>query len=296
MYCISQNENEKIVDHFGRAFYEKVLKDVEAYSNKWRLEILQMVDYYSVNCIFLCHSEKFGDAVLKICKPSIEVLTEINTLQEYNGRRFCKVFDSDTENGVILEERILPGIRLRDEKSLEKRLSIFSSLFNGLHIEPAITGKYPTYVGWVSKITNYMSKREDYKALYSYMKKAEDICLFLDALYPKRMLLHGDLHHDNILLSSNGRYKIIDPKGVLADSIFDVSRFILNEFENDISVQLREKIYYIISFFEKSLNIPSSIIKQCVFVEVAMANCWNVESGTVPNMDEVIFAQNIMNS
>lgn len=296
-YCFSPNEIKKIIDRFGKDFYKKVLEDIEFYAIKWKLEIIQLVDYFSVNCIFICKSECFEGAILKICKPCKEVLTEFNTLCEYNGRRFCKVFDSDIDNGAILEELIQPGIQLRDEKVLEKRLSIFTSLYNHLHIEPANAELFPTYTEWVSRITDYMSKREDYKELYLYMKKAKDICLSLDFKYPKKMLLHGDLHHDNILLSNNGEYKIIDPKGVIGDPIFDVPRFILNEQNDDISSEQNYlKTSKIIDFFEESLNIPNKIIKQCFFIEMAMANCWEVESGAAPNLDSVVMAEAIMYS
>lgn len=293
-FYIGQNEARKIKDHYGAAFYDKVLRDIETYSKKWNLEILQMVDYYSVNCIFECRSEHFGDAILKICNPGKEVFTEFNTLLEYDGKRFCRVYISDVENGIILEERIHPGIQLRNEQSLEKRLSVFSSLYKGLHIEPKNPAIYPTYMEWVSRITDYMSRQKDFKELYFYMKKAESICYSLNDLYSKKMLLHGDFHHDNILLNDKNEYSIIDPKGVIGDPIFDVPRFILNEFEDTITDDLCRKIVNIINYFEKSLGIPNEIIKQCLFVEMAMANCWNVESGTAPNLDEVIFTESLL--
>lgn len=65
------------------------------------------------------------------------------------------------------------------------------------------------------------------------------------------MLLHGDFHHDNILLSNNGDYVIIDPKGVIGDPVFDIPRFILNEFGDEITTELYKKINGIIGFLEK---------------------------------------------
>ncbi|TNJ64441.1 hypothetical protein FE784_20175 [Paenibacillus hemerocallicola] len=97
-YCYSQNEIEKIRNRFGKAFYEKVLRDIETYADKWG-----------------------------------EIYTELNTLYPYNGRRFCRVFDADIENGVLLEECVRPGLPIREESSLEKRLSVFCSLYKGLH-------------------------------------------------------------------------------------------------------------------------------------------------------------------
>lgn len=296
IYNFNEFESQKIIKHFGRTFFDKVQSDINFYSNKWAIEILELVDYFSVNCIFKCRSKKFGDAVLKINRSCREVFTEFNTLLEYKGKRFCNVFDSDIENGIILEECIHPGIRLRDEESLEKRLNIFSGLFNGLHIEPENPSIYPTYIEWVSRITKYMSSREDYKVLYLYMKKAESICLQISKSYNKKMLLHGDFHHDNILLNNDGNYKIIDPKGVVGDPIFDVPRYILNEYEEDISDEkYYEKIDTIINSLETSLGIPNKIIKQCYFIEVVMANCWDVESNAKPNIQSVIMAENIMN-
>ena len=295
-FCLSENESQKIISHYGPDFYNMLRKELALYASKWDLDILQFVDYYSVNCIFICHSKQFGDAVLKIGRPCKEVFTEVNALREYNGSRFCRLYKSDIDNGIILIERIVPGTQLKAEKTLDKRLSVFSNLFNGLHIEPENADIYPTYADWTKNITAYMSKREDYKELYSYMKRANDICLSVCRSYTKKMLLHGDFHYENILRNRNGSYTIIDPKGVIGDPVFDVPRYILNEYENASSDQRYRKISYIFDYFEKSLNIPTIIQKQCFFVDMTMAASWNVESGNKPDMDGIIFAENILDN
>ncbi|WP_028608730.1 aminoglycoside phosphotransferase family protein [Paenibacillus harenae] len=299
-YNFSQKEMENIINRFGKAFYEKVLRDIEAYAAKWALTSFQLIPSYSANLVFKCHSESFGSAVLKIGNPSSgEIETECKALRQYNGRRFCKVFDADIENGVILEECVQPGTPLRDESSLDKRLSVFCSLYQGLHVTPDHSEIYPTYTGWVGRITEYMSKRQDCKPLYEYMKKANEICLSVSALYSKKMLLHGDFHHDNILLGTNGEYKIIDPKGVIGDPVFDVPRFILNEFGDEITTELASKINDIIDRFEEILHIPNDILRQCLFVETAMGICWCVEDGATPEeypnlIKHVAFAESMM--
>lgn len=298
LYNFNENESTKIIKHFGDKFYEKVLRDIETYSKKWKLEILQLVDYFSVNCIFTCRSEQHGDTILKIGNPCNEIFTEYNTLCEYNGKRFCNVFDSDIDNGIILEEQIKPGIRLRDEKALDKRLYAFSNLFNGLHIESGNASIYPTYFEWVSRITGYMVNRDDYKELYLFMSKAKEVCASLCKIYSKKMLLHGDFHHDNILLGSDNKYRIIDPKGVIGDPIFDIPRFILNEFYGVDKISFedyRKHVEEITDYFEKSLNVSTDVLKKCIFIETTMANCWNVESSEAPEMDYVIYADAMLN-
>jgi streptomycin 6-kinase len=299
---LKENEIENIIKRFGKDFYNKALENIETYTDKWRLSSFQFIPSYSANLIFICYSENYENAVLKIGNPSSrEVLTEFNTLSQYNGRGFCKVFAADLEKGIILEEYVRPGQPLRDEKSLDKRLDVFSSLYKGLHIQPGNAEIYPAYTDWVCRITEYMSRRQDCRELYLHMKKAKDICLSVAALYPQKMLLHGDFHHDNILLGGDGRYVIIDPKGVIGDPVFDVPRFILNEFDNEITDELYKKINYIICVLEKQLNIPNSILRSCLYVETAMAQCWCVEDGSTPEeyprlLETVEFVEAILNA
>ncbi|MDQ0874361.1 hypothetical protein QFZ77_003020 [Paenibacillus sp. V4I3] len=159
-----------------------VLRVINTYSDKWALNSFQLIPSYSANLVVRCTSARFGSVVLKIGNPAL-ISTEYNTLSQYYGSQFCKVFDADVESGVILEECVRPGISLRDEDLLDKRLSVFCSLYKGMHITPVKTGIYPTYTEWVSRITEYMSKRDDCTELYLHMKKAEDICLSVSSSY-----------------------------------------------------------------------------------------------------------------
>lgn len=299
-YYFNPNEIENIINHFGKDFYEKVLRDIRRFSDKWGLNSFQLIPSYSANLVVKCYSDRFGSVVLKIGNPA-SIYREYHTLNQYNGRRFCKVFDVDLESGVILEECVSPGISLRNEGLIAKRLSVFCSLYKGLHMTPAKPEIYPTYTEWASRITEYMSKRDDCRELYLHMKKAKDICLSVSSSYPQKMLLHGDFHHDNILLRDHEEYIIIDPKGVIGDPVFDIPRFILNEFEDEKTPELHAKVIEIISSIEKSLDIPNEIIKQCLYVETAMGNCWCVEDGSTPEenaglLQNVAFAEAIMNT
>ncbi|MCQ6563315.1 aminoglycoside phosphotransferase family protein [Paenibacillus mendelii] len=301
-YGFNPGEIEQIINRFGQDFYAKVLRDIDAYADRWTLSSFQLIPSYSANLVFRCCSETYGSVVLKIGNDSFGgVVTEYHTLSEYNGRRFCRVFHADIENNVILEEGVQPGTPLRDESSLDKRLSVFCSLYNGLHIAPAKAERYPTYTKWVNKITAYMSKRQDCKELYGHMNKAKEICSSVAALYPQEMLLHGDFHHDNILLGNNGEYRIIDPKGVIGDPVFDVPRFILNEFDDEKDSEAYKKINGIIDILEGKLMIPNEVLRQCLYVETAMGMCWSVEDGSTPEeypglLRDVAFAESIMNA
>jgi streptomycin 6-kinase len=301
-YGMSELEVGEIVKRFGQAHYDKVISSLEKYEEKWSLINIQLKSHLSANLIFTCHSDQFGDVVLKIGYPdSPEIVTEVNALKEYDGGKFCKVYEADIEAGIFLEEHIVPGIALRAEPSLDDRLSIFCELYQDLHITSDNIEAYPTYKHWVYRITEYMSTRQDCTDLYLKMKKAKATFDAVSLDYNKELLLHGDVHHDNILQNRHGSYTIIDPKGVIGDPVFELSRFILNEFDDEVTPTLQSKVSYIITTLAARLHIPSHILKQCLYVEMTMAVCWCAESSADPTelaklMEKIELTERIMES
>lgn len=288
-------DREQITAHFGIAFYNKVISDLNKYKELWALSNFEQIDYYSVNCIFKCVSDKYGLCVLKIGNDAKSAQNEYSILNEYNGTQFCKVYEADINNGVLLIENISPGTQLRAVSDLNKRLIVFCELFNGLHKEPVNKELYPTYMGWVSRITEYMRGCKEHEALYQKMADAEQICRELCEKYPGEMLLHGDFHHDNILLGVDNRYRIIDPKGVVGDAVFDIPRFVLNEFEDELDDNFNRKFKHITKTLSEKLNIPEYDVRRLTFVEMCMGNCWCVEGGEEPNINDILFTENAMN-
>jgi len=119
-----------------------------------------------------------------------------------------------------------------------------------------------------------MQGRKDYEILYNKMNCAKEICRSLCKTYSGEMLLHGDLHHDNILLNGN-RYYIIDPKGVVGDIVFDIPRFILNEVDDILNGDFHKKLAHIIRTVSCKFNIPEYDIRRLTYMEKLM-NYYNL--------------------
>jgi streptomycin 6-kinase len=66
--------------------------------------------------------------------------------------------------------------------------------------------------------------------------------------------LHGDLHHDNMLLSPRG-WLAIDPKGVLGDPAFDAANMFYNPLERDDLCLDPERIAGMAVIFSRSMAI-----------------------------------------
>jgi streptomycin 6-kinase len=283
-YSFSSEESSQVISRFGADFFAHVNGGLAAFCKRWQLDELSLIPSFSANLVFTCTSGLFGAAVLKIGRPdSVYIQTEFQALSAYGGRPFCNVFDIDAAGGALLEERLIPGIPLRKLDTLEERLDRFCSLYNGLHMPPPEGIVFPTYTRWVERITDYMKGRLDCGELYGHMEKACELYRGLTEKYNRSMLLHGDFHHDNILLGSDGSYVIIDPKGVIGDPLFDVPRFMLNEFEDELTAELAAKIERLIMLLEKQLAIPAPILRACLYIETVMGMCWSVEDGAGPD-------------
>ncbi|MCL1859736.1 MAG: hypothetical protein FWF92_10965 [Oscillospiraceae bacterium] len=301
IYNFTENQKNKIIEKWGNDFYSKILRDIEIYSGKWGLSDFEFVEYYSINFIFFCKSGLYGDCVLKIggSIQDYEFVAEYNMLREYNGRKFVKAYEGDIDiankKKVMLIERCIPGKRLAEEKSFEKRLAVFSELYNGLHIEPKNTGIYDSYEKWVCDAAEEcINSQKDLKEMGVQMQKAKNIFLEIYKDYNKQMLLHIDIFGDNIV-SDNGNYRLIDPKGVIGDPVFETGQFIFNECcENSIEPEKAEIIF---DYLEKSLNIPEKILRYCFYIETIRFICYyTAKYGAEQfDIDRANFAEAVMN-
>jgi len=286
-YNFTEEDIKSITREFGQAFFAKIQNDLKLYCGRWQLHALRLVQYFSVNCLFLCESALYGACVLKICGNSQEWYTrEYNALLEYNGRRHCRMLDADPDNGVFLLEQILPGTQLKHEPSLDKRLSVFASLYGGLHIAPKNPEVYPGYVDWFIEITEEMRTKAQHHRLYLYMKKARQMCLDIASVYDQKMLLHGDLHYDNILLGSDGEYVIIDPLAYVGDPVFEIPRYLVNEYMDHETTSAPDerlaRMRGITGRLAGDLHLPQKLLHRLFFIDACIMNYWGaVDDGEV---------------
>ena len=289
-YSFTETQKNKVIEKWGKDFYSEILNNIEVYSEKWKLYDFEFVEYYSFNAIFFCKSELYGNCVLKIYSEDFEY----DTLCEYNGRCFVKAFEY--ENDIILMERAIPGKMLRDEPSLEKRLAVFSDLFKGLHIEPKNPEIYTSYASSVTNTADYViNRREDNKELYTHALKAKEIYLEMVSFYNKKSLIHGDLHCENIISHGNGKYRIIDPLSYIGDPVFEIGRYISQEYRKADSENRLTIVDKISEYFAKNLNISAKISKQCFYIDIIIHNCNIVQNGYMADMNNVRFAEIILN-
>ena len=176
--------------------------------------------------------------------------------------------------GLLLLECAIPGTSLKSyfpEKD-DEAINITANVIKRLHKAPIPSAYvFPHIKDWLAALAG------DLKIPAQYLQKARTLCDQLLKTAGPDVLLHGDLHHDNIL--QNGKtWVVIDPKGVIGELAYEVVAFIKNPIPDLLSVQnAAEIIQNRIALFSDSLNIPKARIAGWCFVQVVLAWIWALE-------------------
>lgn len=258
---------------------------------KWGLNRCEEIYRHPTKAVFSAESEQFGSVILKIDENTSQLKSEYRMLAGLCGSHSCKVYDYDESAGLLLEERIFPGTVLRREPSLEKRVRIFAQVFREIH-RPAEEGE--TYLDWLERICEYCVQNHVAEEVADMASQARGFCGEMFGKYPDRMLLHGDLHHDNLLLRTNGSYAMIDPKGVIGPAVLDVPRFLLNELDTDHASPDREHIQEAIGLLAGHTGYPEADIRKLFYMETVLENVWRMEDGGEMNLQEIEIARSFL--
>lgn len=134
-------------------------------------------------------------------------------------------------------------------------------------------GHFPHIKDWL----NGLDKNWDIPT--NYLNKARQLRDDLLATSATPVLLHGDLHHDNIL-QNGADWVVIDPKGVIGEPAYEVAAFIRNPIPELLAL---EDVVNIISnritLFSTILELPRQRILEWCFVEAVLSWAWALEDG-----------------
>jgi streptomycin 6-kinase len=176
-----------------------------------------------------------GDYVLKLGKPGDPELTsEAAALRAWAGQGAVRLVDADLELRALLLERVRPGTNLVELED-ESAIAIVIELAQRLHVTP------PADVWPLDEWTSGIERAKAAGFAPPLIDRAVSLRAELLASAPAEVLLHGDLHHENVLASGE-RYVAIDPKGVAGDPAYEPSVFLYNPFDQVDVVKVKRRI------------------------------------------------------
>lgn len=260
----------------GKDWLKSLPTLVTKLANQWGLENLAPIEDLTYNYVLKGFQGSLP-IVLKIGFDSGAIMQEYRALQAYNGSGCINVLAKNSEYSALLLERAVPGDTLKlffpgDDKSA---VIITANIMKYLHAAPIPRDyNFPTIKNWLSLLQN------PNPALYSkHIDRARDLAEQLLATQGDSVLLHGDLHHENIL--SNGTDWIaIDPKGVIGEPAYEVGAFIRNPVSELLKrAKAQEIMQTRIHMFSEIMQIDKQRMQNWSYVQAVLAACWAMEDG-----------------
>jgi len=258
---------------------------------RWHLTDLTPAANLSINLVCYAHSAVHGPVVLKIAGPHAEGLTEMIALRLYDGRHACRVLECDEADGAMVQERLVPGDDLRSLADREEQLRIGADLVAALPIAADDDHGLPHYRDWVRDAIEITHARYGPDARMVRLMDAAQATF--DAICPPgsaQALLHGDLHHENMLLGRDGEWVAIDPQGVIGPPFLESARFIQNHVIRNTAVPLDE-LDHTVTYVAERLGQPKAEIAGALFLLHVLSMLWGLQMGYAPgriarNLDE----------
>lgn len=180
------------------------------------------------------------------------------------------------DEGMLLLERAMPGTSLksyspnREHESIEIACGVIKKLHQA---NIPTTHNLPHIKDWLTALDKDWSIPEE------YLQKARMLRDQLLQTSEPDVLLHGDLHHDNILQNGDN-WLVIDPKGVIGESAYEVAAFIRNPIPELLThADATTIIHNRITRFAAALELPERQIIDWCFMQAVLAWVWAIEDG-----------------
>lgn len=263
----------------GRDYLEVLPDLVNEAVRRWQLADVQPVSNLSYN--YVAFADRLGEeVVLKIGVPDRELVSEMTALCLFEGRGAVRLLESDEEHSMFLLERLKPGEMLTavedDHQATEIAADVMRLLWRTQISDPRLIQLSDWLKGYENLRTRFDGGTGPFSA--HLVSRAESTArdLLTEPFVPT--LIHGDLHHFNILSSGRG-WLAIDPKGVLGPAAYEVGPYLLNPWVvTGLQADTAKTIQDRICAFSDRLGFERSRLRDWGFAFAVLSAWWNLDS------------------
>lgn len=264
----------------GERWLNDLPQIIEHLSGKWKFIAEKPFENLSYNYVAPCRFFDGTEAVLKIALPlnNPEIFNEAEYLKIQDGKGAAKLLQFDENRRAMLLERLKPGGHLREIFAGREQAAaeIAAGLIKKLRREPPAGSDFGLLETWFE---NFFERAGKTAFPQRYLTKTRAIFYRLTDSSPK-FLLHGDLHHENILSAGGGKFSVIDPKGIIGELGFETGAFLKNHAEWLRSKpNLKSKLIEAAAVFSAELKIEPRELYEWSYAQTVLSIWWTFEDG-----------------
>ncbi|STX47853.1 Fructosamine-3-kinase [Legionella hackeliae] len=214
----------------GKHWLAQLSTLIQEISLSWELKQLKPVENLSHNYVLFGFQHE-RPIILKLSPESIVLNKEISALEAFSGYGVVRVLAHG--NHALLLERAVSGQSLKMfwPYQEEQATTIVCECIKRLHQAPTpANSHFPHLNEWFALLD------EEWPIPSLYLQEARKQKEILFQTTKSIKLLHGDLHHENILQNGD-TWIVIDPKGVLGDEVYDLAAYLRNPMPQLLSTE-----------------------------------------------------------
>ncbi|MDF2940745.1 MAG: strB [Gammaproteobacteria bacterium] len=264
----------EIYKEAGKRWLESLSERIRALSDQWGFKLIKPIPDLSYHFVGLVEY-KGQRAIIKMGPDAESLEPQVNWLTAI-GKAMPKVYAFDAKLNAYLMEQIEPGYSLKSLVKTgddDKATRIICELISALQSkQSAVKGQFK-HLSELAKDLSILKGHYDKKLL----SRAESLFHELSQDRSQDVLLHGDLHHDNILQSASG-WKVIDPHGYIGDPAAEVGAMIRNPYDcfpQDRS--LAQTVDRRLKIMAKELPFDPQRMKAWAFCMTVLSDAWTFE-------------------
>jgi streptomycin 6-kinase len=207
---------------------------VADFERRWSLEVGAPFPELSQNYVAPALRADGTPAVLKLSFPGDpEFGTEARALRLFDGRGIARLLELDPERGAMLLERLEPGVPLDTVEDDEEAMSSAADVLRRLWRPAPADHPFPLVSDWargLARLRRHFGGGTG-PLPAALVEEAEALFAELVPSQTEPVLLHGDLHHGNVLAARRRPWLAIDPKGVVGEPAYDTGALLYNPTE-----------------------------------------------------------------
>jgi len=197
---------------------------------RWGIRVGRPLPNLSYNYVASATGAGGAAAILKLGYPGPGFEHEAEALRVFDGRAAAQLLELDLDAGAMLIERVVPGRPLGTVQDEEEAMAAAASVMRRVWRPVPAPHSFPTVAEWAEGFERLHAQFDGGAGPMpvALVERAE--AAFADLIASQRdpVLLHGDLHHGNILSSTRDAWLAIDPKGLVGEREYEVGALLRN--------------------------------------------------------------------
>ncbi len=238
----------------------------------WNLEPIKPIDNLSFH--FVGTSKRKSDGLDVVVKTGCDIESldrERQWLRHFNGVA-AQVIESDKALGATLMERLVPGTTLKQSREIsdDEQTIVLAGMIKELNARTVTSGAFK-HISELAKDLDVLKGAVDDRMI----DKARRIIADLTLDRSQDRLLHGDLHHDNILKHKYS-WKVIDPHGYVGDPVFEMAVMMYNPLDAyPVNRPLRKTLERRFEILNEHIGFDIQRMKAWAFAAAMISTAWD---------------------